>query len=46
MLWNLRKYLDKKGVLKTEVGYAGGDKNNVSYEEVCEVIQVMQKLLN
>ena len=25
-----------KGILKTEVGYAGGDKNNVSYEEVCE----------
>ena len=30
------KYSKLSGILKTEVGYCGGDYKNVSYKEVCE----------
>ncbi|MBS0358725.1 MAG: bifunctional methionine sulfoxide reductase B/A protein [Proteobacteria bacterium] len=34
--WGVEYYLKKlSGVLKTEVGYTGGHKNNPSYKEVC-----------
>ena len=34
--WGTQKFLDQfAGVLKTEVGYANGEKENPSYEEVC-----------
>lgn len=34
--WGVQSYFDNiKGVKATEVGYAGGDKQNPSYEEVC-----------
>ena len=28
-------FKNKQGIIKTEVGYAGGNKPNVTYEEVC-----------
>ncbi len=28
-------FKDKPGILKTEVGYAGGDSPNITYKEVC-----------
>ena len=28
-------FKNKPGIIKTEVGYAGGQKSNVTYEEVC-----------
>ena len=28
-------FKNKPGIIETEVGYAGGQKSNVSYEEVC-----------
>ena len=34
--WGTQKYLDSvRGVLKTEVGYANGNTENPTYEEVC-----------
>ena len=34
--WKPQKQFDSvKGVLKTEVGYIGGNKKNISYEECC-----------
>ena len=30
------KFQNKPGIIKTEVGYAGGEKSSVTYEEVCE----------
>jgi len=46
--WNVEEeFLKIKGVVKTTVGYLGGDKENPSYEDVCsgktghaEVVQV------
>jgi peptide methionine sulfoxide reductase msrA/msrB len=35
--WGVEYYFKKlKGVLKTEVGYSGGNKPNPTYEEVCQ----------
>ena len=28
-------FKSKHGIIETEVGYAGGDKDKVTYEEVC-----------
>jgi peptide-methionine (S)-S-oxide reductase len=34
--WHVQFAFDKlEGIIKTEVGYAGGNKDNPSYEEVC-----------
>lgn len=34
--WGVQAYFDTiKGVIKTEVGYANGNKENPNYEEVC-----------
>ena len=30
------KFKSQKGIIDTEVGYAGGYKSNVTYEEVCQ----------
>ena len=30
------KFKSQKGIIDTEVGYAGGDKSKVTYEEVCQ----------
>ena len=38
------KFSKLEGVLKTEVGYCGGNNEKTSYEEVCSAQQIMQKL--
>ena len=35
-----------EGIVKTEVGYCGGNNKDTNYKEVCTGKQIMQKLLN
>ena len=30
-------FKNKPGIIETEVGYAGGENSNTSYEEVCKL---------
>jgi Peptide methionine sulfoxide reductase len=36
-------FKDKDGIIETEVGYAGGKNPIITYKEVCEGTQAMQK---
>ena len=40
------KFSKLEGIIKTEVGYCGGDSKETTIKKYVLVIQIMQKLLN